>query len=185
MLVVCFVIKLFGGNWFEVVCTNEHFSNFCDLIENTKPLYIILSFFVYVIPTTLILLPICETPKPKKGQFRVILYTVIFLWIMSFAGTIVKLVAEIVVIFCMPIVINYFDDYMSSFAAIFKKYWWKGAVGYGLILAFQVISLITKNIGIKMLNENLVTTFILLIDYYIMATLFYLYSIKKQKERVW
>lgn len=180
MLVACFVIKLFGGNWFEVVCTNEHFSNFCNLIENSKPLYVILSFFVYVIPTILIILPICETPIPKKSKFGIVFNIVVCLWAISFINDIVKIVAEIVVIFCLPVVINFFDDYMSSFSDIFKKYWWKGIVGYLTILSFQIISLITKNIGVKMLNENLVTTFILLIDYYIMSILFYLYSIKKK-----
>ena len=181
MLVACFVIKLFGGNWFEVACTNEHFSNFCTFVEEFRPLYIFLSFFVYVIPTILIVLPICEIPKPNKMQFWVVFYLVVGLWVLSFVGDFVKLIAEVIVIFCMPLVIRLFDDCENiPIKTNIKKYWWKGIVGYGVILAFQVISLITKNIGIKMLNENLFVTFILLIDYYIMATLFYLYSIQKK-----
>ena len=33
LLAVCFAIKLFGGNWFEIVCANEHFIKFCDFID--------------------------------------------------------------------------------------------------------------------------------------------------------
>ena len=54
-------------------------------------------------------------------------------------------------------------------------------VGCGLFFGFQVISLITRNIGLKNIDSNLLIDLILSIDYYIMLFLYYLYANRKKE----
>ena len=41
ILVVCFIIKLFGGNFFAIVCNDEKFIKVCEFINNSVIKYII------------------------------------------------------------------------------------------------------------------------------------------------
>lgn len=47
-----------------------------------------------------------------------------------------------------------------------------------LTLIFQVLSLITKNIGLGILGDNFLVSIIVMIDTYFMLALYYLYSLK-------
>ena len=41
VLLCCFVVKLLGGNWFEIACTNEKFIAFCNMFNNGIVYYLI------------------------------------------------------------------------------------------------------------------------------------------------
>lgn len=36
LLIVCLIIKLFGGNWFELNTENSNFIQFCLYVENKQ-----------------------------------------------------------------------------------------------------------------------------------------------------
>jgi hypothetical protein len=57
----------------------------------------------------------------------------------------------------------------------YKKYI-RIPIGIGLLLAFQVLSLIVKDVGIKTLGSYLVTDIIFSIDILIMEILYFSYS---------
>ena len=179
MLVACFVIKLFGGNWFEVVCTNEHFIMVCDFIENNIILYQLLSFFVYLIPTFFMTITMCGIIKPKPKEIIVVFAFLAIAWISKFISHEIKSCFEFLSFFSLPIILN--ANNVVCIKKSIKSNWYKGILGTVLILAFQMISLFTRNIGIKIVKDNLVVSFILLIDYYIMIALYYLYM-KTRKE---
>ena len=44
LLIICFIIKLCGGNYFNIMCNNENFIRFCNFIENSIIKYIIYLF---------------------------------------------------------------------------------------------------------------------------------------------
>ena len=182
MLVACFAIKLFGGNWFEVVCTNEHFSNLCDFVQNNKVAFEIFSFVLYVFPSYITVMSISLIPRPSKKQVIIMTIGILSVWLSRFISIQVKSALEVVNAICMPIILNYYSKERTKLKIILKKYWFYGFVGYGIILVFQIISLITRNIGIKIISDNVLVTFIMLIDYYIMLLLYFLY-IKLKKEK--
>lgn len=181
MLVACFVIKLFGGNWFEVVCTNEHFSNFCNYIENNYAVYNILSAFVYVLPQIFAIFAICLLPNPNRYQVFFVIFALLAVWSIKFISRDLKSIIEMIFIFTVPVTIRLFGDEIDA-KKIAKKKWFLGIVGYFTIFLFQLISMVTKNVGLKLLNDNLVVTYILLLDYYIMIVLYYLYVKNYKKE---
>ena len=182
MLVACFAIKLFGGNWFEVVCTNEHFSNFCEYVENNRAVYVSFSLFVYIIPTLFVILSVCNKPKPNKKELLFFLISLLVIRLSRYISTDLKSILELVFILLVPIFLDFV--YTKDIKMSFKKNWYRGIVGNALVLLFQTISLLTKNVGLKLLNDNLVVTYILLIDYYIMITLYYLYIKLKSEVKI-
>lgn len=182
MLVACFIIKLFGGNWFEIVCTNEHFSRVCEFIENNRVLYESISFVMYVVPTIFIVLSFSFIPKPSKKQLIIIVWDLIFLWATTFISLNIKLFLEPIVFIILPIVLNFIGQEQNTIKDTIKKTWYYGIVGYAISFAFQFISLITRNIGIKIISDDVLITFIMLIDYYIMLALYYLYVKLKKGE---
>ena len=41
ILIICFAIKLFGGNYFGIVCTNDKFLSICNYIDNSWIAYLL------------------------------------------------------------------------------------------------------------------------------------------------
>lgn len=181
MLVACFAIKLFGGNWFEVVCTNEHFSNLCDYVNSTKIVYETISFFLYVIPSVFMILSIARKPIPEKKDFFVILFSIIAVWCSKFVSHNLKSVLEFLNAVVTPILINKTKE--IGFGRLLKKTWYYGLIGNALVLLLQVISLTTRNIDLKIITGNFLLSSILLVDYYIMIVLYYLYTLSTKKEK--
>lgn len=182
MLVACFAIKLFGGNWFEVVCTNEHFIKVCDFIDYQPFVHQLFSYAIYVIPTLFWLLAISFVPKPNKKQLIYCLVGLIIVLSFKFIHIQVKSILEFAFVCISPIIINMMNGNKSSKAQTFKKTWYYGILGSVGTIAFQALSLFTRNIGIKIVQEKLFITFILLVDYYIMIALCYLYVKLKKGE---
>ena len=175
MLVICFIIKLFGGNWFEIICTNEHFIQVCDFIEHNRFVYLLCSVLIYTIPTVFAILAMSLIPHPNKVQITITSFSLIIVCLSQIISMNLKSILEFVVFVTLPIMLNFLKNTKKSIKIAIKKYWYCGFVGYLIIFAFQILSLITKNIGIKITSDSVLTTFILLIDYYIMLCLYYLY----------
>lgn len=175
LLAVCFAIKLFGGNWFEIICTNEHFIKFCDFIENTTVLYQILSCIIYVVPTSVIVICIAQIPNPNKKQILIIILSVFVVWLLKFVNYSLKSIFESVVFITMPVVLRIVNN--EKFIDVIKSKWYYGIIGTIIAILFTAISMIIRNLGLKtVIRNDLVTSFIMLIDYYIMIVLYYLYT---------
>jgi hypothetical protein len=172
MLVACFILKLFGGNWFEVICTNEHFIYICDFIDSHLILKYIIALFVYTIPSFFIILCCSKLPNPNKKQCIIIMTSLLIVWLSQFVSIATKSILEFINTIIIPIVLNF--DKNNKIISL-KKSWYKGFIGYALIFIFQFISFITKNIGLVIVHDNMLISAILLIDYYIMIALYYLY----------
>lgn len=167
VLLCCFVVKLLGGNFFEIVCKNERFVKFCNFCNVGIP-YAIIALITYTFSTSLYLMAVCKYKKPKLWLVvSVIIMDIIKLLFLNYA--IVTSILEFLFLLLYPIIIN-------------KKLWKRSIIGYLLIFAFQLISLLAKNIGVKIMNNDLITQLIFSIDYYIMLILYWLYSIKEEQN---
>lgn len=183
MLIVCFIIKLFGGNWFEIMCDNEHFIYICNYIDERLWLKYIIAFILYVPSTFLLMLSCCLLPKPNWKQTITILAFIVVVWSTQFLSDIAKMVFEVVMFITLPTTTKIMGAEKTDLKTAIKSSWHLGVIGCALDLLFQVISLITRNIGIKITDTSTLITLILMIDYYIMIAIYFLYvTLKSKKE---
>lgn len=185
MLIVCFIIKLFGGNWFEIICNNEHFINICNYLDRHLVLQDIIAYILYIPSTALIMLASSSLPKPKIKQVVVLIGLITLGWALNYLSLLVKSLVEIVLYALMPIILYSLSAEEQGFVSILKKNWWRGLVGGAFCFGFQALSFITRNIGINFLGDNTLMALILMIDYYIMIILYYLYiRLKIEKKEI-
>lgn len=182
MLIVCFIIKLFGGNWFEIICNNEHFIYVCNFIDTHLIVNYCIALPIYIIPTFFLMLACCICPKPNIKQVIIILISLLVVWTVQFIHPYAKLISEIIAFILLPFCVRTFGKEKTNWKNTLKKTWYLGIIGYGLDLIFQILSLITKNIGIKLIEENSLISLLFMVDYYIMIALYYLYILLKHKK---
>lgn len=169
VLICCFIVKLFGGNYFEIVCENENFVMICNFIDNNFWLKVIVNCINALILISLNLLAIMQRKFYNKIQLVVFIPLIILSSILSWFSTIGKFIVDFIVMILLPI--------------IFKTNIKRIIFGNLLILCFQIISLIVKDIGLNYLNnESTLVVLILNIDVFLMSFLYYLYANKKTKE---
>ena len=170
-LALCFVIKIFGGNLFEIACANENFIAVCDYADNhlwaeylISAVYCLISLYFYC-------LAIMQEVKYKPWQLAMLIATVL-------VGTAIK----------MSSVVGgwIFDIWQSIIIHIiflnnqYKKYY-RIIVAIILLLLFQLVSMATKNIKLGMITENgVLISAIFSIDVFIMLILYYAYSNSKK-----
>ena len=160
ILAVCFVVKIFGGNFFNIVVNNERFISICNFIENTFLYYVVGFLFYYANGLFILLAMKRELTLTNKELLLYSIFTIILFAIqytfqyigfleISIIITIIRCVIIPMLIFKVKIkdviVINIFD------------------------IVFQLTSSFVKNVHIsKTILESVLVGSIFLIDYYIM-----------------
>lgn len=172
VLIICLLIKLLGGNYFQIVCQNQTIIKVCNYIENSF-LYYVFCFILYFFGTIFYFKAVLRQIK-LRNKYLCIYVVVVVLWLLKLLLN--KYICltfgiEMLCLICIPTIFN-------------RKKWWKYILCYMLTIAFQVITLITKNIGLKMVDTNFLIGIIYSIDYYIMIILFYLYATKSKRGEV-
>lgn len=181
-LVVYLIIKLLGGNWFEIACQNERFINLCNYVDNNFiPRYFV-SLFTSLILYAFLYLAILRQWAFTKIQF--IMYAVyipVQCLIKNFFmdNLIVNLFFLLLSDFLFPVVL-----YLTTKNKITWKFIiFNLLISVGVVYAMQFISLFIKNIGVKMLDDNSLITIIYGIDVFLMEIIYYLYANKLHQER--
>ena len=174
-LAFCFIIKIFGDYLFEIACANENFIAVCNYADtnywanyliNCAHCFISLYFFT---------LAILGEYKFKRWQLIVVIITVL-------VGTSIKLYNS-----QMGVIFDFWQFILMPLLFLIKNI--KRAIliliANALLIAFQMISLIVKNIGLILVTDKgLLIGIIYSIDVTIMVFLYYLYSNAiKQKRR--
>lgn len=161
LLAICFIVKIFGGNFFNIVCENERFIKVCDYIENTFWYYVV-SFISYYIINILIWLSVIRETHFKLKQICILSVILLLGYIIKCINSIAGLIVDMCFIF-IPF--------------LFKAKWYNILLGFVLDFVFQFVSIIVKDLSLfNFIDENVVISLIFLIDYYIMLVLYYLYS---------
>lgn len=181
ILGVYLIIKLLGGNWFEIVCKNERFISVCEFLDkNFVPRYLV-SLTTSLILYGFLYLAILRQWKFTKIQFIIfIIYIPIQCLIKNIfmTSTVVSLIVSFVTGFIIPIILYKING---------NKITWKFLLLNVLLsnvfdLGFQVISALVKNLGVKTIDDNTLISLIFIIDVFIMETLYYLYCNKIKIE---
>lgn len=163
LLAICFVMKLFGSNLFNIVIENQKFNSFCVYVDtNFLPLFII-SVVYNVVLGTLMVLAMDSELKPTKFK---IIYNLI-----------VGIVCFLIKYFCPKLELVAGVIQLVSLVLITKR------KGNGLVMmlyyiAFSLISQFVKGTDFNLTQQSIVFSLILSIDVIIMMVLLYLYSYK-------
>lgn len=178
-LAICFGIKLFGGNLFEIICTNENFTKFCEYADNHWLAYYLLNAVNSLVLSYFYTLAVCQKWKYKRWQLIVLIVTVLAGTLVKYYSNIVGLLFDLWHMIVMP----------CLFTIRTPKKHWNALIGNFLVLIFQAVSLFVKNIGIRIISrESALMVIIFSIDVFIMVLLYYLYSnatAKKGSEKEW
>ena len=161
--IACLIIKLCGGNRFEIATTNERFIAICSYIDNTLWLKMIIACVFNVIINSFV---ICAIFGQKFYTFKQGIVFIPLIIIGSIIGWYNSIINTIIgfILYLIPIIYNYHK-------------WYRAILGLILMMIFQCISLITKNVNsIYLNNQSTLVSIILQIDLLIMVILYYLYS---------
>lgn len=174
-LAICFGIKLFGGNLFEIMCENENFIKVCEYADNHWWAYYLISSIYCLINVYFFTLSIMQKTKYNNWQIIVVVITVLSCNLLKSMGTIIGLIADVWQVILMPFV----------FVIKEKKKYKNILIANILLVAFQFLSLIAKNVGlIVMSNDGALVAAIYSIDVLLMVLLYFGYSnIIKRKEK--
>lgn len=181
LLIICFIIKLCGGNYFNIMCNNENFIRFCNFIENSIIKYIIY-LFSFIFSSYLLL-------KIVKPDFKILSLKSLLFLICCIIVWVFKLLIELNIFTMNTLIVNILDFViLYVLLVIFTKRPILSIFAVVLLFVFSIISSLVKGIGIdSSITDNYFVAQIFLIDYYLMLVLSVLYSKKiqiKKKERV-
>ena len=163
-LIAFWCLKLFGGNWFEIMVENENFIKFCEFAENTWIEHIINLLTILV--GNYFLLCAVSQKFYFRGKLNIIaIILIISMWAKRFLPNILGL--------------HFWYGYLVILLfGIFTQTKYKklfGLVAIVLDTLFSTLSILTRNLELS-LTTNFLVGNILLIDIYIMYILYYLYS---------
>ena len=173
-LAICFGIKLFGCNLFEIMCNNENFIKVCNYVDNHFWAdYLLYLIYGYISMHFLTLAMIGKWKFQKWQMFSLIATVMIGLLVKEF-NTKIGFVFDIWQGIILPIIFVWKDKRRIPF--IF--------MGNALLILFQLMSMFVKNIEIGIITDSgaLMST-IFSIDIVIMIFIYYLYSNIKRKEK--
>lgn len=171
-LAICFGIKLFGGNLFEIMCENENFIKVCEYADNHFWARYLICFIYAVASNYFFVLAICEKPRFQKWELVIFLLTVVLATFIKLINSTIGLIFEIWQIFIMPAIFTIKEP---------KKHW-NTILGFVLLLLFQVISMFAKNVEFTIMGDNVLVGAIFSIDVFLMVVLYYGYiNVRKKK----
>lgn len=180
-IIICWVsligfwlLKIFGGNLFEIMVENENFLKFSELVQNSWLKYLV-SFITIIGGNYLLFGAISQQLYFTKKQLIYVIPMLLSMWIVvNFIPNFLSL--------------SYWYGYLILiiFSVITQVGWKKifGLLAIVLDTLFVLISFLTRNIKVEFQNDYLILM-VLIIDLYIMYGLYYLYAnlirIKKEK----
>ena len=174
-LAICFGIKLFGGNLFEIMCNNENFIKVCEYADNHFWAYYVISTAYCVVLNYFFILAICgECKISDKSHIIIFVITSLISCLAKSLNMAVGLIFDVWQVIVMPCIFTIRKP---------KRHW---LVLFGNVLAFtfQSISMLTKNLSFGIVTDNgVLVSAIYSIDVLLMFILYYLYSNNyKRKE---
>lgn len=174
-LIICLIVKLFGGNWFELWLENDNFIKFCEIIEQNEIIKKILYCLIAIFTTYPAL---CVFINKKYLNLKETLLFVSLIILKSIIGWYINGITflfDLLTLIIIPLILTKF------------KFWKRILIGNLLVFAFQILTVVIRNLNPNIAIENSIVEILLYqIDYYLMITLFYLYNCQilnlKRKE---
>ena len=173
-LILCFLIKILGGNFFEIMCESPNYKALCEYADNHFWLKYLIGICSSMLCQTLYVLAILQEYKFKKWQLVTTIVSVLVGTYIKYLSTVAGWIFDVWFFIGMPILF---------LGKHYKKYW-QVLVALALNLLFQFVSIIVKNLAIVVVGDSTFITLIYMIDLYIMCFLYYLYRnyVKENKN---
>lgn len=173
LLFVCFIIKIFGGNFFNIVCNNERFIKICNYIDNTW-LYYLVGYINYVVAGYIYTFAIIGKINNYKKSLIVIFLVLTLCYLTKFISLTLSLFVDYIFYFMI------FCPFMCKLNGYtLKQSLIRSLIGLILVNVFQLSSLFIKNISkFKIMSNNCLIQLIYSIDYFIMLFLYLFYSLE-------
>lgn len=178
LLAICLVIKLFGGNFFTIMCDNENFISVCNFVDKSFIRYIL--YFALFMTESIMLLYIV---KPNIKFKRVLVWLYILACILCW---VLKVLIEQNIINLNPALVSVFLVlYLYVILAITTKRYIFSFVVVIYNMLLSLLSAVLKSVSLSnFITDSFLITTIFMIDYYILLTLTFLYQRKnKQKKK--
>ena len=165
-LIAFWCLKLFGGNWFEIMVGNENFIKFSDLVQNSWLKYVV-SFITIFLGNYFMFGAISQQIVFKGKSLCIVIILITSIWAVSNF-------VPLSFIF-LPFWYGYFV--LIVFGIISQVGWKKiyGLIAIVLEFSFSTISMMTRNTNETILSDYL-ASLILSIDVYLMIILYYSYT---------
>lgn len=175
-LALCFVIKIFGGNFFEIMCENPNYKALCEYADSHFWCKYLIAVVSSMLCQSLYMLAIMQEYKFKKWQFILTLMSVLASSaVRYFTSGAITIVFDVWLFALLP---------MAVLGKQYKKYW-QILIAWLLTFLFQVISLFVKNLALKAVDDSTFISLIYMIDLYLMCILYYLYrNYNKEKGKM-
>jgi hypothetical protein len=172
-LIAFWCLKLFGGNWFEIVVENENFIKFCNYAENSWIQYVT-SLFSIFFSNFFMFCAIKQEFLPRGKSLLAIFLLILSMW---FVVKFIPHFLEMQFWYGYVVIIVYGLLVQKGIKRLF------GVLGVILSFAFSTISILVRNLPLEITYNYLIGN-ILMIDIYLMYILHYLYSnLSKLKEK--
>lgn len=184
LLFVCFTIKLFGGDFFNIICNNERFVKFCEFVDSSIAMQFLIGTISSYVTYSLFYLAILRKSWFKTWEtiFMVVsipIFVALRIWATSNGILIASTIINIIQCFIVPFI--FVRDERVICLRWFVPTWIYGNI---VNLAFQLISAVVKSEKIRILNTNFLIASIFVVDIYLMLVLYYLYSINNGGKKM-
>lgn len=173
LLLICLVIKLFGGNWFELNSENTKFIQFCEFIEGNMVSKMILYCLIAITTTYPIICIMLNKPYLNIKHSLIFIPLIAVKSLSSWYITWLPYILDALCLIIIPLSLTKF------------KYWKRIILSNILIVVFQLIATIIRSVGLDLAKWSEVLDVLLMqIDYFIMVCLYYLYNFYFNKKEL-
>lgn len=170
LLIVCLIIKLFGGNWFELGTDNEKFMNFCNFVEGEMPLKMFIACIINAVSCYPIYCIILNKKTLNLKEFLIFIPMTVIKSIVSWYNSTISFIIDLFMLLVPTTILN--------------KNFKRTIICFALVNAFQVMTILLRNLSFDFNTSNtVVENYLYQIDYYLMILLFYLYTFKTKKQK--
>ena len=172
-LAVCFGIKLFGGNLFEIMCENENFIKACEYADNHFLAYYLINALYCFVSLYFFTLAICGKKSFRKLELLVVIATVIVGTLVKYFNQYIGFAFDIWQFIIMPCLFTIKTPQRHKYVIPANI----------MLMVFQLSSMFVKNIRLGILTDKgLLTSMIYSIDVHLMILLYYGYSLVLSKK---
>lgn len=169
-LIICLIIKLFGGNWFQLWLNNDKFIAFCNYVDETIWLKRTLACLLLIFGDYFIL---CIAMDKSKLSIKELCIFIPLMILKSITGWYILWLSYIIDLFILILI-----------PIILSRKWKRVIVINIVVIILQFVTILLRNVNSGLNSANtFIEQFLIQIDYYIMLILIYLYNNKKIKAK--
>lgn len=173
---LCFLVKIFGGNFFEIVCENPNYKALCEYADSHFWLKYLIAVISSMFCHSLYILSILQKYKMSLKDFLWTFISILISCFLKLVNQTIGGIFDIWIAFGLPFVL---------LGKEIPKKWWHIFIAYAITFVFQLLSLIVKNLSIGIIDDSTFISLIYMIDVYIMCVIYYLYrNYEKEKKEM-